>query len=197
VCTVDNATGFWDVDFPPALNTCQACHLPGMNDFSNSAYLPFTSGTRTSGTQGATTCTVAAPCSCSVGAPCSNPLMDQLLSAYVATGTYTNVGSFPSPYVDATGATNYGSGFSYNASTGVFAQAAATTKYVSPIVSACSACHDTVAAIDHMQTNGGSFYADRGAGVTLTPPGPVSGTKEQCLICHGPGRVAYIGDVHR
>lgn len=197
VCTIDNAQGFWDVDFPPALNTCQACHLPGMNDFSNAAYLPFTSGTRTSGTQGAKTCTAASPCTCSTADPCSNDIMDRMLSAYVAVGTspYTNVGSLTSPYVDLV--TTYGAGFSYNASTDVFTQAAATTKYVSPIVSACSACHDTQIAIDHMQSNGGSFYADRGSLPTLTPPGPVSGTREQCLICHGPGRIAAIAEMHR
>lgn len=120
-----------------------------------------------------------------------------MLSAYVAVGTspYTNVGSLTSPYVDLV--TTYGAGFSYNASTDVFTQAAATTKYVSPIVSACSACHDTQIAIDHMQSNGGSFYADRGSLPTLTPPGPVSGTREQCLICHGPGRIAAIAEMHR
>jgi len=197
VCTVDNAKGFWDVDFPPALNTCQACHLPGMNDFSNAAYQPFTTGTRTSGTQGAKTCTVPSPCTCSTAEPCSNDIIERMLSAYVAAGTspYTNVGSLPSPYVDLV--TAYGALFSFNAGTGVSTQAAATTKYVSPIVGACSACHDTQIAIDHMQSMGGSFYADRGSGVTLTPPGPVSGTREQCLICHGPGKIAAIAEMHR
>ena len=42
-----------------------------------------------------------------------------------------------------------------------------------------------------MKANGGHYYDTRantvGAGAT---------TVEQCLVCHGPGGVAAIGDVH-
>jgi hypothetical protein len=55
-------------------------------------------------------------------------------------------------------------------------------------MAACSACHDTVAAVDHMKTNGGSFWEPR----STARAKPV----EQCLICHGPGRIADINVVH-
>ncbi len=60
-----------------------------------------------------------------------------------------------SPYVVADGVTNYGTGFSYNAATNTTTQAAGTTLVLSPITGACSACHDTSTAIDHMKANGG------------------------------------------
>jgi hypothetical protein len=40
-----------------------------------------------------------------------------------------------------------------------------------------------------MKANGGQFYAARS--VAKAADG------EQCLLCHGPGRVAAIGDVHQ
>src|SRR5439155_1026438 len=64
-----------------------------------------------------------------------------------------------SPYV--TEGTNYGAGFNFNPLTGASTEAASTTLVISPIVAACSACHDSPAAIDHMQTNGGSFWRPR------------------------------------
>jgi hypothetical protein len=39
-----------------------------------------------------------------------------------------------------------------------------------------------------MQSNGGRFYETRSASLPAA---------EQCLICHGPGKVAAIADVHR
>jgi OmcA/MtrC family decaheme c-type cytochrome len=92
-----------------------------------------------------------------------------------------------SPYVTAT---SYGSGFSYNAATDVTTEAAATTLVMTPMTGACAACHDSSIAIDHMRSNGGQFYAARST--VLSSP-----AKEQCLLCHGPGRVAAIGTVHQ
>jgi len=86
-------------------------------------------------------------------------------------------------------ARSYGAGFSFNALPGASAEAASTTLIVTPIVAACSACHDSPAAVDHMQTNGGSFWESRGA-ATAKQQG------EQCLICHGPNRIAAISLVH-
>jgi hypothetical protein len=57
-------------------------------------------------------------------------------------------------------------------------------------VSACSACHDTPLALSHMDLNGGSFYETRAAVQG-------SGKIEQCMLCHGPGKVAAIADVHK
>jgi OmcA/MtrC family decaheme c-type cytochrome len=96
-----------------------------------------------------------------------------------------------SPYVVADGVTSYGNGFSYNAATNVTVEAAGTTLVLSPITGACAACHDSTIAIDHMTANGGWFYEPRAA--ALAPGAP----KEQCMICHGPGRVAAIGVVHQ
>ena len=64
-----------------------------------------------------------------------------------------------------------------------------TTLVVSPIVAACSACHDSPIAIDHMQTNGGSFYEARSTAFTKPQ-------QEECLLCHGPGAIASIADRH-
>jgi OmcA/MtrC family decaheme c-type cytochrome len=65
-----------------------------------------------------------------------------------------------SPYIAQDG-TAYGAAFSFNAGTGVTTPAAATTLVTSPITAACVACHDAPSARDHMQANGGSFYAPR------------------------------------
>ncbi len=84
--------------------------------------------------------------------------------------------------------------------TGVFIKACSTTSpcpadpttlVKSPITAACSACHDGPNDIDHFQAMGGSFYAPRG---TVLGAGA---TTEQCLLCHGPGRIADIAVVHK
>jgi OmcA/MtrC family decaheme c-type cytochrome len=117
--------------------------------------------------------------------PMANALPNMLPST-VGQGTYA-AGSVHSPYV--TEGTNYGAGFSFNALSGAITEAANTTLIVSPIMAACSACHDSPAAIDHMQTNGGSFWETRSAVATKQQG-------EQCLICHGPNRLAAISLVH-
>src|SRR6266478_5159111 len=60
---------------------------------------------------------------------------------------------------------------------------------VSPIVAACSSCHDSAIAVDHMQTNGGSFYEPRATAFSKQQ-------QEECLLCHGPGKLASIADRH-
>jgi len=115
----------------------------------------------------------------------------------VATGKYdtnplTNSTYYTvSPYVVADNITDYGAGFSYNAATNVTTQAAGTTLVLSPLTGACAACHDSSTAVDHMRQNGGYFYAPRST--VLAPAAP----QEQCMICHGPGRIAAIGTVHQ
>jgi len=86
-----------------------------------------------------------------------------MLPSTVGQGTYA-AGSVHSPYI--TEGVSYGSGFSFNALT-----------------------HDSPAAIDHMQTNGGSFWESRAAAAAKQQG-------EQCLICHGPNRVAAISLAH-
>lgn len=156
--------GYNEIEFPGTLNACTTCHIDGTYDFTNStslAALPNMAVT-----------TVA------TGTLDPNPLTNS---------NYYTV----SPYVALDGVTNYGSGFSFNAGTNVTTQAAPTTLVISPITAACSACHDSNAALAHMRLNGGSFYAERSA--VIGPTAPV----EQCMLCHGPGRTAAIGVVHQ
>ncbi|MBK9037213.1 MAG: OmcA/MtrC family decaheme c-type cytochrome [Myxococcales bacterium] len=155
--------GFGEVEFPGTLNTCTTCHVPGTYDFSNAANLTALANEPLT--------TVA------TGVYNTDPLVNS---------TYYTI----SPYVVSDGVTNYGGGFSFNAGTGATTEAAPTTLVLSPITGACSACHDSTPALNHMQAMGGIFYGPRSSV-------PAGGTQEQCVICHGPGRTAAIGEVHQ
>ncbi len=96
-----------------------------------------------------------------------------------------------SPYVIADNVYSYGSGFSFSSATGLATEATDTTLVKSPITATCSACHDNDPALDHMEAAGGKFYATR---AQYKAPGA---TKEQCLLCHGPGKIAAIATVHK
>jgi OmcA/MtrC family decaheme c-type cytochrome len=102
----------------------------------------------------------------------------------VASGTVKEDDS-RSPYAPAG---SYGSGFSYSTSSGTATDAAPTTLVTSPVATACGSCHDTQQATAHMTSNGASLYASRDSGAL--------GLLEQCLVCHGPGRVADIKAMH-
>jgi OmcA/MtrC family decaheme c-type cytochrome len=156
--------GFDEVEFPGTLNTCTTCHVANTYDFTNATNLSAISNMELS--------TVAS------GKYDTNPL---------TSSSYYTV----SPYVVADNVTDYGVGFSYNATTNVTTQAAGTTLVLSPITGACAACHDSTIAINHMRANGGQFYAPRAAVLSL------GASQEQCMICHGPGRTAAIGLVHQ
>ena len=167
---VSPLVNFSDVEFPGALSQCTACHVAGGFDYS------------------------------STGAVAALPNM---LASAVATGTFNNnpvtnsSGWFSiSPYVVADNVKNYGSGFSVTAATGLpndvtGTGATAANLIKTPITAACTACHDKAAAIDHMQANGGRFYDTR---ANMLAAGA---NQEQCLICHGPGKVAAIAVVHK
>ncbi len=62
---------------------------------------------------------------------------------------------------------------------------------VSPNTAACSACHVSQLAADHMSQNGGDYAAMKDADSNL-----VSSGSESCAICHGPGRSADVKEVH-
>jgi OmcA/MtrC family decaheme c-type cytochrome len=156
--------GYDEVEFPGTLNTCTTCHVPGSYDFTNATNLAAVDGMELT--------TVAS------GKYNSDPLTNS---------TYYTV----SPYVVADNVTDYGAGFSYNAATNVTTQAAGTTLVLSPITGACSSCHDSTVAINHMKSNGGQFYSQRQTVLSL------GASQEQCLLCHGPGRIAAIGAVHQ
>ena len=92
-----------------------------------------------------------------------------------------------SPYVVADGGVNYGVGYGYNVATQAITAPAPTTLVISPIANSCFGCHDGAASRLHMESNGATIYGTRTA---------AAATVEQCLICHGPGKLAAIKDVH-
>lgn len=105
----------------------------------------------------------------------------------VASGTSALVASPSlSPYVTA--GVVYGSGFGFNAASGVTTPAAPTTLVISPITTACFSCHDSTLAKNHMEINGGSIYVQRSTALAALP--------ETCLVCHGTGRIADVKVMH-
>jgi OmcA/MtrC family decaheme c-type cytochrome len=157
------AETYAEVEFPGALNNCTACHVPGGFDFTVAAGSK-TSGTATVGNKGNTVCTVASPCTCTVTSPCTGQTasgasaLPNILPQTVATAPSATVPTFASaggpnswtisPYVDVNA--SYGSGFSFSAATGATTAAAGTTLVTSPITAACTGCHDSPMAVDHM-----------------------------------------------
>jgi OmcA/MtrC family decaheme c-type cytochrome len=100
-----------------------------------------------------------------------------------------------SPYV--TGGVPLGSGFSYNAVTGVTTIPADTTLLLSPTVSACVGCHDSALAISHFEVNGGRFYDPRSEQFqSASDNKAATATTEQCMVCHSTGRTADIKAAH-
>jgi OmcA/MtrC family decaheme c-type cytochrome len=156
--------GYGEVEFPAPLNDCQGCHVPNTYDFTASANLAAVDNMELT--------TVA------TGKYNSDPVANP-------TGYYTL-----SPYVVADNVKDYGAGFSYAQGTGVTTEAAGTTLVISPVTTACVACHDSSPAMDHMKANGGRFYSQRSDALAA------GAAEEQCLMCHGPGKVAAIGEVH-
>ena len=159
-------TGFWGVDYPGRLNACETCHTAGSYDLSGPWYTDANLARRRVQT--------------------------------VATGTYDAVtrtadGGVPalalsvSPYVVADGGTNYGGGYGYALGTQQVTEAASTTLVISPIANNCFGCHDDALSRMHMETNGATIYESRAV---------AAGRTEQCVVCHGPGRIASIKAVH-
>jgi hypothetical protein len=66
--------------------------------------------------------------------------------------------------------------------------ASPTTLVKSPITAACATCHDSANETAHMKQMGGTFYGTRLA---------AQAQSEMCMMCHGPGTVAAIADVHK
>ena len=58
---------------------------------------------------------------------------------------------------------------------------------ISPVSTVCSTCHDSSVAQTHMQQNGGQFS------ILVTN---VNNSAETCEVCHGPGRIADVVEVH-
>ena len=151
---------FADIGYPGILSKCETCHVPGSYDFSSAA--------------------------------AASALPNRLYTT-VGTGTYsTTPGSVqeyslapnPAPPGYINQGVNYGSGFGYNAGTGVTTPAASTTLVISPIATACFSCHDSDVAKQHMENEGGSIYRDR---TTALP------RVELCMFCHDSGSNFGLG----
>lgn len=63
---------------------------------------------------------------------------------------------------------------------------------ISPNTAVCSACHTDPLDTEHMRQNGGDFAATKAADSTL-----ISSGVETCQLCHGPGRVADVKEMHK
>ena len=68
----------------------------------------------------------------------------------------------------------------------------------SPVTSSCFGCHDSKAAVAHMQLNGGTVYGSVSAvSVSKTGDRSMGFTKvESCMVCHASGKVADIKAAH-
>jgi len=159
---------FPKIGFPGVLKNCETCHLPGTYDFSASQY--------------------------------TETLVNNMPYVQAATGT-----SFDATHVDApknadgtpayglVNGADYGTGYSssgFRTTDGTLNVPATVGLNLvsSPIAAVCTACHDSDAAIGHIRTTGnGSFYSPRATAIA---------TKEQCLFCHGPGKLVPIATVH-
>jgi len=58
-----------------------------------------------------------------------------------------------------------------------------------PISSTCYYCHDNDAAVEHMALNGAGIRWTRDQVAIVEP-------FETCIVCHGPGRIADVEEVH-
>ncbi|MEQ1806863.1 MAG: OmcA/MtrC family decaheme c-type cytochrome, partial [Burkholderiaceae bacterium] len=167
---------FANVRFPGVLKECEACHVPGTYDFSSvasaSALPNRLHRTVATGIFNGTAGTLTTGCTVTTINDCL--------------GTAVGVFSL-SPYVVKDNATNYGSGFSVAAATGVPTNAAGTTLVSSPITTVCFSCHDSALAKAHFEINGGSVYALRSTTLLKT---------ETCMVCHDTGRIAAIKTMH-
>ncbi|MBE0619598.1 MAG: OmcA/MtrC family decaheme c-type cytochrome [Burkholderiales bacterium] len=100
----------------------------------------------------------------------------------VAEGTTVTATFDTSPYIAQTAGTAYGA--SWTPTT----PAAATNLVNSPIAAACFSCHDSSTAQTHMsQDGGGSIYEARSTAMLKT---------ENCLFCHGSGKLVDIKVQH-
>ena len=133
--------GFWNVTYPAILNNCQACHVAGYYDFSNSSY---------------------------TSAVMSNMLLDVAVTGTLASSSTSSFAFAPTSFGYALD-TNYGTGpAATTVSNGsVMSATSGTLNLVNtPILNACVGCHDKAADIDHMTTTGGgAFYTVRTSAV--------------------------------
>jgi len=149
---------FAEIEYPGILGQCETCHVPGSYELGDTTNKLYR--------------TVATG---SIAVPAAGSNAEFSLSKYIdLPATSAAVGGF-------------GSGFSFNAGTGVTTVADPKTLVISPTATACFACHDSTLAQQHMETNGGSIYKARSVALAKG---------EQCALCHGPGKVADVKLMH-
>lgn len=146
----------------------------------------------TSGTQGGTACTPAAPCTCTTANACTLTVSTPVTVNNVAVNFTQKIGTVTTGCNGTTPCTCTSAqpctGIVATCSLATPCEAQPTTLVKSPITAACSACHDATRTIAHMKAMGGSFYDTRASN---------AGKSEQCLICHGPGTIAAITNMHK
>lgn len=146
-----------------------------------------------SGTQGVNNCTPVTPCICTAGNPCSFSITTDTVTVQGVAANFTQkIGAATNACNSTTNCTcttaQPCTAVLKTCSLGAPCDAQPTTLVKSPIVAACSACHDAPDAVAHMKANGGTFYQDRAT---------YSANTEQCLVCHGPGTIAPITLMHK
>ena len=196
---------YWDTTYPAVLNNCEACHVPGSYDFTNTASMAAVNANNLLWT------TTATGTASATGVVLTNPTTYSAAASYLAPNYVPNTNYGAAPAFN-TGITNKTSvKWPSNAATptvittvvpGAAVEADPTTLVNSPITSACFACHDDTAAAAHMKGQGGYIGTMRSNVVTATAT--VNGTtvtsplvqSEACLTCHGSGALADIKAVH-
>jgi OmcA/MtrC family decaheme c-type cytochrome len=183
------------IKYPGVLKNCETCHLPGTYDFSASQYTAKDSS-------GKTIVDNMLYVTAAKGVPAANFKAPQTPTVTVAIGS--GVYAYGATYGCGTSTSNSCSlvvgstdfGVSPSWVTTAAATAGTVNPYTtegnnrvsSPIAAACTSCHDDPATLGHVLTTGfGSFYAPRTTAI---------GVKEQCLFCHGPGKILPIKDAH-
>jgi hypothetical protein len=191
---VTNPTGYFSIAKAYVAFDNQTDYGFGYSTANVGATLPDgLSGTQTIGAN-TINCTAAVPCTCTATNPCSVTVaapytvnrLPVTFTQKILTVTSTCDGA-PTTCICSTAQPC--TGIVKACTPGAPCQAQDWTLVSSPIASACVACHDAPAAIDHMQTNGASIWEPRS--IALNKP-----QKEECLICHGPNRLANIALVH-
>jgi len=208
---VNKSNNYSQVGYPGVLKNCETCHLPGTYDFTGSAYtadvlngmLPVTA----TASSYSTTTKQMAPASASTTSyvfPQAAPVGSGKWAYGAALKLYAGSGSFavdtdfgPGYTLDKSGTATNGTVIANTNTVPGSTKTVADNLVSSPITAVCSTCHDDTAALTHMTSSGfGSFYRPRGtAGVTnlSTALGSIG---EQCLTCHGAGKVLPIKTVH-
>ncbi|HAL40643.1 MAG TPA: hypothetical protein DCP03_22110 [Polaromonas sp.] len=196
--------GFWDIGYPGVLTDCQQCHLPNTVNFGASAnksaaengsllYSTVATG-RYADVGGTTTTYTYASGACTAGTSAAQTALGAFsLSPYIAKndtsyglGYTANVGLAASNGCKPDGTV-------YTIPAGNKLDADGNTLVNSPIASACFGCHTSNIATAHMTSNGGALYATR---ASLTSGGKLV-NNEQCVVCHGAGKVADAEVIHQ